>query len=77
MSDHLTVCIYKMYLQIIYLIYMALNNQQWLICHKPNQTKPNIYPVKNCQLLNERISIILPTITFFYIRQRYLLNIYI
>ena len=31
--------IYKMYLQIIYLIYMykedlALNNLQWLICHK-------------------------------------------
>ena len=42
---HLTVCIYKMCLQIIYLIYMktkdlALNNQQWLISHKnkPNQT---------------------------------------
>ena len=40
----LTVCIYKMSLPIyIYLIYMykqdlALNNQQWLICHK---TKPN------------------------------------
>ena len=36
--DHLTVCIYKMYLQIIYSIYMykqdlALNNQEWLICH--------------------------------------------
>ena len=31
----------KMYLKIIYLIYMnnlALNNLQWLICHK---TKPN------------------------------------
>ena len=37
----------KMYSEIIYLIYMykkdlALNNQQWLICHK---TKPNhIHP---------------------------------
>ena len=37
-----------MHLQIIYFIYMykedlALNNLQWLICHKikPNQTKPN------------------------------------
>ena len=33
--DHLAVCIYKMCLQIIYLMYMkkrnlALNNQQWL-----------------------------------------------
>ena len=55
--NHLTVCkkkssgsfknviykIYKMCLQIIYLIYMnkedlALNNLQWLICHK---TQPN------------------------------------
>ena len=40
--DHLTVCIYKMCLEIMYLIYMykkdlALNNQQCLICHK---TKP-------------------------------------
>ena len=39
----LFVSIYKMSLQIIYLIYMekedlALNKQQWLICHK---TKPN------------------------------------
>ena len=40
--------IYKMCLQIIYLIYMyrkdlALNDLLWLICHKtkPNQTKPN------------------------------------
>ena len=35
--------IYKMYLEIIYLIYMykqdlGLNNLQWLICHK---TQPN------------------------------------
>ena len=34
--------IYKMCLEIIYLIYtiydLALNSQQWLICHKP---KPN------------------------------------
>ena len=35
--------IYKMYLEIIYLIYMykkdkVLNNLQWLICHK---TQPN------------------------------------
>ena len=34
----------KMYLQIIYLIYMykedlALNNQQWLICHKTQPTQ--------------------------------------
>ena len=51
--DHLTVCIYKMYLQIIYFIYiyiyiymyvcmykkdLALNYQQWLICHKTQQT---------------------------------------
>ena len=53
--NHLTVCkkkmssnsfknvINKMYLQIIYLIYLykqhiALNNLQWLIC---NKTKPN------------------------------------
>ena len=43
--DHLIVWIYKMSLQIIYLIYMfkddlALNNQQWLIYHetKPHQT---------------------------------------
>ena len=41
--DHLTVCIYKMCLKIMYLIYMykqdlALNNQQCLIYHK---TKPN------------------------------------
>ena len=40
----------KMCLEIIYLIYMyekdlALNNLQWLICHKtkPNQTKPLFY----------------------------------
>ena len=44
--------IYKICLEIIYLIYMykkelALNHLQWLICHKtkPNQTKPNIYKV--------------------------------
>ena len=43
--------IYKMYLQIIYLVYMykedlALNNQQLLICHK---TKPNrIYLIYIC-----------------------------
>ena len=41
--DHLTVCIYKMSLQIIYLIYMqkydlTLHNQQWWICYK---TKPD------------------------------------
>ena len=40
--------IYKMCLEIIYLIYiykkdLAINNLQLLICHKtkPNQTKPN------------------------------------
>ena len=36
--DSLKNVIYKMYLEIIYLIYMykkdlALNNQQWLMCH--------------------------------------------
>ena len=36
---HQTVCIYKMCLQIKYLIHIykddfALNNLQWLICHK-------------------------------------------
>ena len=41
--DHLTVYtndrfIYKMCLEIIY-IYLALNNLQWLICHK---TQPNL-----------------------------------
>ena len=41
--DHLTGCIYKMCLQIIYLIYMykqdlELNNQQWLMRY---ETKPN------------------------------------
>ena len=44
-----------------YLIYMykedlALNNQQWLICHKPNPTKPNhiylIYMYKEDLALN-------------------------
>ena len=42
--------IYKICLEIIYLMYMdkmdlALNNLQWLICHKtqPNQTKPNLF----------------------------------
>ena len=35
----------------IYIIYMnksdlALNNLQWLICHKTNQTKPNQPPKK-------------------------------
>ena len=42
-----------MCLQIIYLIYMykqdlALDNQQWLICHKtkPTQTKPWNYKYK-------------------------------
>ena len=39
--------IYKMYLEIIYLIYMykqdlALNNLQWLICHK---TKPYVFNI--------------------------------
>ena len=41
--DHLNVCIYKMCLLILYLIYilkqdLALNKKQWLICHK---TQPN------------------------------------
>ena len=41
-SDSFINVIYKMCLEIIYSIYMykmdlALNNQQWLICHK---TKP-------------------------------------
>ena len=42
--------IFKMCLEIIYLIYiykedLALNNLQWLTCHKTkrNQTKPNIF----------------------------------
>ena len=38
-KNELSLVIYKMCLEIIYLIYMyktdlALNNQQWLICHK-------------------------------------------
>ena len=38
-----------MYLQIIYLIYMykqylALNNFQWLICHKTPTNQPNNQP---------------------------------
>ena len=38
-----------MCLEIIYFMYMykkdlALNNLQWLICIKPNQTKPNQKP---------------------------------
>ena len=44
--DNFTVCIYKIYLQIVNLEFMykedlALKNQEWLICHenKPNQTK--------------------------------------
>ena len=41
--------IYKMRLEIIYIIYMykkdlALNNLQWLICHK---TKPTNYSLTN------------------------------
>ena len=59
--NHLTVCkkfnsfkyvIYKMCLEIIYLIYMykedlALNKLLWLICHKtkPNQTKSYIFNI--------------------------------
>ena len=40
--------IYKMSLEIIYLIYMykedlALNNLQWLICHKAKTTHDVIY----------------------------------
>ena len=40
--------IYKICLQIIYLMYMyklnlALNNQQWLICHKTQLTKQAYY----------------------------------
>ena len=40
--------IYKMYLDIIYLIYMykeelASNNIQWLICHKTKPYISNIY----------------------------------
>ena len=43
--DHFTGCIYKMYLELMYLIYMykkdlALNNQHCLICIK-NQRKAN------------------------------------
>ena len=47
--DPLYVCINKMCWQIIYLMQMykqglALNNQQWFICHKtkPNQTNSSI-----------------------------------
>ena len=46
--DHSAACNWKMSLQIIYLIYMlkkdlALNNLQWLICHK---TEPNRWFIK-------------------------------
>ena len=44
--------IYKMCLEIIYLIYMSkedllLNNLQWLICHKtkPKQTKSYMFNI--------------------------------
>ena len=47
---------YKMCLKIIYLIFrykkdLALNDQQWLICHK---TKPNQTPKK--QITNNKSS---------------------
>ena len=68
--NHLTVCkssdsfknsINKLSLQVIYLIHMykqdlALNNLQWLICHKtkPNQIKPKLSPkLTNLYLLKE------------------------
>ena len=40
----------KICLEIIYLIYvrkedLALNNLQWLICHKTNQTKSYIFNI--------------------------------
>ena len=39
----------------MYKIDLALNNQQWLICHKskPNQTKQNITP-KNKIILSKK-----------------------
>ena len=54
--------IYKMCLEIIYLVYMqkenlALNNQEWLICHKTkpkqkNKKNPkNKYIVGYCDIL--------------------------
>ena len=49
-----TKCLFKSYIY-IYMIYMytvdlALNNLQWLICHKtqPNPTKPNFESVNCC-----------------------------
>ena len=44
--DHLTVYINKMFLQIIFYINkqdLALNNQQWLICHKTKQLTTDIH----------------------------------
>ena len=51
-SDSFKVFIYKMCLQIIYLLYiykkdLALNYLQWLICHK---TKPDQSNLKSCTL---------------------------
>ena len=47
--------IYKMYLEIIYLIYMyqkdlALNDVQWMICHK---TKPNQITVRETDIQSQ------------------------
>ena len=49
-----TKCVYKSYMYLIYMCTqdLALNNLQWLICHKikPNQTKPNPWDIIGVKL---------------------------